>query len=255
MWIMQTFSEWLRIEHPSRFRHITLSWIESLRVRRSHSSLSRLTLRKFWTLEEVEKILDFPTENTLRFKRDKAALAFLYLSGMRGAAFVTMPLRSVDLSGNKVYQLPEWGVKTKNSKAAVTFLFPIPRLLQAVKEWDDYVRSVAVSDRVAWYTKISPDGFKLVTDDMVTDRPPSGRRSAMYEGLRELCAMVGIEWKSPHKVRHGHGVYGVKHAKTMAEYKAHSQNMMHDTLETTDRTYAGLVNDEVGDIIKSFKPD
>ena len=75
----------------------------------------------------------------------------------------------------------------------------------------------------------------------------------MYEGLRQLCEIAGIEWKSPHKIRHGHGVYGIKHAKTMAEYKALSQNMMHDNVATTDG-YSDLVDDEVGDIIRSFKP-
>lgn len=243
--------EWLRIEYPSSYRTITASWIESLRVRRSHNSQSRLVRRQFWTLQDVETVLDYPT-TSLKHRRDKAAIAFIFLSAMRGAAFVTMPIKAVDLQKRKVYQLPEWGVATKNSKAAITFLLPIPKLLEVVEDWDTYIRNAAESDRTMWYARITPDGENVKADS--DNSTPAGRRTAMYEGLKELCKLTGIEWKSPHKIRHGHGVYGVKHARTMAEYKALSQNMMHDTVETTDKTYSVLVNDDVGDIISTFTP-
>ncbi len=67
--------------------------------------------------------------------------------------------------------------------------------------------------------------------------------------------MAGVEAKSPHKIRHGHGVYGLKHAKTMEEYKALSQNMMHESVATTDKTYGVLIRDDVKNIIATFKPD
>lgn len=245
--------EWMRMEYPSYNKTVPLMWIKTLQVPRSHGAQSRLVRRVFWTVDEVIKVLDFPT-TSIRHMRDKAALAFIYASAMRREAFVTMSLRSVDLKNSKIYQLPEWGVKTKNSKAAITYLLPIPRLRQAIDEWDAYVRARAVSDRVAWYTVLNRDGMDIREDDIVTDRPPTGRGSALYQGLKELCELTDVEWKSPHKVRHGHGVYGIMHAQTMAEYKALSQNMMHETVATTDKTYSVLANDEVGDIIKSFKP-
>lgn len=36
--------------------------------------------------------------------------------------------------------------------------------------------------------------------------------------------------------------------------RALSQNMMHDSTNTTDK-YTGFINDEVGNIISTFKPD
>lgn len=253
LWYARNFFEWLRAEHPSIYKNTAIGWIKSLKVRRINSEQSRVIRREFWTLADVEAVLAYPTTN-LKHKRDKAGLAFLYLSAMRGAAFVTMPLKSVDLSKSKVYQYPEWGVKTKNSKAANTFLLPIPALFEVVSEWDLLVRSIAKTNTVAWYTRLDRDGMTIQADDIVTNRPPSGRRSAFYQGLKELCDMSGVEWKSPHKIRHGHGVYGIMHAKTMAEYKALSQNMMHETVATTDKTYSVLVNEDVGDIISTFKP-
>jgi len=60
---------------------------------------------------------------------------------------------------------------------------------------------------------------------------------------------------SPHKIRHGHGVYGIKRAKTIAELKALSQNMMHETVATTDGIYGQLADDDVTRIISTFTPD
>ncbi len=245
---------WLRVEHPSTYRTISPSWIDSLQVRRSHGMNSRLVRRQFWTLEEAQTIADYPA-SSLRLERDQTALCFIFLSGMRGGAFVTMPIRSVDLENNRVYQLPEWGVQTKNSKAAITYLLPIPRLMDVVRKWDTFVRSRAVNLNVAWYTRLSWDGLDILSDDLVGNAPVTGRRSGFYEGLKELCKLAGVEWKSPHKIRHGHGVYGLKHAKTMEEYKALSQNMMHESVATTDKTYSVLVNDDVGRIISTFKPE
>jgi integrase len=253
LWYSRNFFEWLREEHPGIYKNTAIGWIKSLQVRRINSEQSRLVRREFWTLAEVEKVISYQSDS-LKHMRDKAGLAFLYLSAMRGAAFVTMPIKSVDLPKFKVYQFPEWGVKTKNSKASITFLLPIPSLLEVVSQWDEKVKSATISNRVAWYTRLTHDGMEIQADDLVNNRQASGRRSAFYQGLKELCELSGVEWKSPHKIRHGHGVYGIMHAKTMAEYKALSQNMMHESVQTTDKTYSVLVNEDVGDIISTFKP-
>ncbi len=128
---------------------------------------------------------------------------------------------------------------------------PIPSLLAVVTEWDAYVRAHAVDLNTAWYAALDNLGTGIRADDTVRTIHVPGRRNAMYSGMRELCDTLGIEWKSPHKIRHGHGVYGVKHARTMAEYRALSQNMMHESTNTTDK-YTGFLNDEVGQIIGGF---
>jgi hypothetical protein len=45
---------------------------------------------------------------------------------------------------------------------------------------------------------------------------------------------------SPHKFRHGHAVYGMQHAKDIGDLKALSQNLMHDSLQVTDKVYGIL---------------
>ena len=63
--------------------------------------------------------------------------------------------------------------------------------------------------------------------------------------LKLLFLLVDLEVKFPHKFRHGHAVYGLLHAQTMADYKAVSMNLMHDSIEITDRTYAPMLSSDV----------
>lgn len=249
---------WAKREHPGRFRTIRDPWIQSLQVRRSAGAQSRLKRREFYTLEEIMKIVDTetPEENTLRFLRDKAALAFLFISGMRDGAFVTLPIGAVDIPNRRIFQLPELGIQTKNSKAAVTTLLPIPRLLEIVSAWDARLRTVSQDPHFAWYTRLGWDGEALDPNDLIAaHRKYTGRVTSLRQGLIDLCRRAGVEYKSPHKARHGHGVYGIKRARTMAELKALSQNMMHANIATTDGTYGNLVEDDVADIIATFTPD
>ena len=70
--------------------------------------------------------------------------------------------------------------------------------------------------------------------------------------VKELCQLAGVEFKSPHKIRHGHGVYGIRKARDMAQLKALSQNMMHANVGITDGIYGNLPEDEVASILSGF---
>ena len=54
-----------------------------------------------------------------------------------------------------------------------------------------------------------------------------------------------MSYKSPHKFRHGHAVYALQHAQTMADYKAVSMNLMHNDIRVTDGIHAPLAGNEV----------
>jgi len=63
--------------------------------------------------------------------------------------------------------------------------------------------------------------------------------------MRKLFDRADLPYKSPHKFRHGHAVYALQRAKTMADYKAVSMNLMHDDIRVIDGIYAPLAADEV----------
>ncbi len=63
--------------------------------------------------------------------------------------------------------------------------------------------------------------------------PGQHRSQALNKRLRVLYQAAGLPYKSAHKFRHGHAVYGLQHAKMMADYKAVSMNLMHANLQVT----------------------
>lgn len=67
---------------------------------------------------------------------------------------------------------------------------------------------------------------------------------------------VGMKdkYKSPHKYRHGHAVYGISRCKNMAEYQSISRNLMHSSLAITDKIYAVIERDERRNIISKMLP-
>lgn len=242
----RAFFDWLRL-HERGYHVITEAWIETLKVRRSAGTQSRLQERSYWKLEDVLKIASLqPT--CLRERRDIAALVFLFLSGMRVGAFVTLPLACVDVERRRVMQLPEKGVQTKNSKAAVTFLLPIHALMEIVSTWDAYLHTL--KGVYNWYPPIHHDGDEVLPGLLIGQY--TGRAESFDRGMACLCERADVPYKSPHKIRHGHGVYGVKKAKDIAQLKAISQNLMHANIGITDSIYGRLAEDDLSEILSNF---
>ena len=67
-----------------------------------------------------------------------------------------------------------------------------------------------------------------------------------------LFQVVGLPHEVTAQFRHGHAVYALQHAKTMADYKAVSMNLMHEDIRVTDGIYAPLAGHEVQDRIASL---
>ncbi len=241
----RAFFLWALKEHPGRYRSIDANWVQSIRPPRARAEQAELKNRILYQVEEVIKLADAKTSTTAE-RRTQAAAAFLFLSGMRIGAFTTLPIACVDLPNNRVMQLPERGVMTKNRKAAVTTLLRVPDLMCVVTGWDGYLRNL-VPDKFLWYAHLDHAG------EIAQNQPDPGalanRRQTFGDELRHLCRLAGVEYKSAHKFRHGHAVYALKRAKTVEQLKAISQNLMHSTIGITDGIYGNLVQDDVHEVI------
>jgi len=241
--ITRAFFTWVVERYPDRYHRIKRDWIESLRPEKYAGSVKK---RELYTIEEIRQLLNIPA-NTITEQRTQAAVALLFLSGMRIGAFTTMPKHALDLSHSppRVLQWPELGVKTKNSKAANTYLLTAPELdnLHAlIRSWHTQLPEGAM-----WYALLEPGGgFSEIQE------PGKYRKENFTRYLKRLCERAQVEYKSAHKIRHGHAVYALKHCQTMADFKAVSQNLMHSSLSTTDRIYSNLVEDDVATRIASL---
>ncbi len=248
----RAFFKWLQLQAPTTYPAISPLWIETLVPAR----LPELPPeeRRVVTLEIVRALIAVKHEpNDLALWRDKAAAAFLFLSGMRAAAFVSLPLKCVSVAQREIRQFPTEGVQTKNRKAAITHLLNIPDLLEIVAGWDAYI-STQVGPNDLWYAPLhwvhASNG--LTTKQVVAQKAHEvsiGRAPALRRSLAVLFRLSGRPYMHPHLFRHGHALFGLKHILTLEEYKAVSMNLMHSSISITDAIYSVLPQDDVKAVI------
>jgi integrase len=234
------FLVWAKDTNPNKFKKLSKAWIDALHPPRIATQSNK---HIYVTLEEAIKLATISVEEgDLALQRDRAAAAMLFLSGMRASAFATLPIKAVDLETKSIRQWPELGVLTKNGKRATTYLLPIPELLDVVKEWDALLRQL-LNLNARWYIPIKNCWGE---QSFSKENPGKNRSQALSKRLRIVFSKAGLPYKSPHKFRHGHTVFGLQHAEKMADYKAVSMNIMHNNIKTTDEIYAPILNEEVG---------
>lgn len=214
------------------------------RTWRSKRRVGQVRARKLYSLAAVRQLLAYPATTRVA-RRDRAAVAFLFLSGMRVGAFVTLPMCAVHLLPRPalINQWPALGVHTKNGVAANTFLLDDPDLddLRAIVcAWDAEVRA-SLGDQGMWYTLLAPDGETFAAQQI----PGAHRAGGVGRRLRRLCALAGVAYRSPHKLRHGHIVWATARCASLADFKAVSQNVLHRQMATTDAIYARLTERDV----------
>jgi integrase len=238
--VSRRFFRWLREAHPDEFRSLSPTWIDTLRLARGTPVTNKEHI--YVTEEEVKLLVQVPLPaGDLALKRDRAAAAMLYLSGTRAGAFTSLPIQAVDIPGRAIRQWPELGVHTKFGKRATTYLLEIPELLAVVTEWDALVRA-KLPPTAPWYAPIESSWGEQKFSDKA---PGEHRGEALYKRLKILFELADLPFMGPHRFRHGHAVYGLLHAKDMADYKAVSINLMHADVTITDKIYAPLLAVEV----------
>ena len=237
--ISKRFFIWAKATYPKEFTKVTLSWIETLRPPRTPQIGGEPV---YVSEEEINCLMKVPVpKGDLCMLRDKAAAARLFLTGERISALTTSPILALDMVDGSVRQWPELGVHTKFGKKATTFLLPIPQLMEIVSEWDEIV-GTNLPHNYPWYAPIEQ---RWGEQKFSLEAAGNNRHQALEKRLHDLYNLAGIPFKSAHKFRHGHAVFGLMHAQTMADYKAISVNLMHDSLTVTDEIYARIMENDV----------
>ena len=230
------FFTWLS-DYELGYRNIKQAWIKTIKTKRLTEAPRN---KEAVTFDEIIRIARAPAASLVE-RRARAAAVFLWLSGMRIGAFVSLPIQAVDIPNRTVTQYPSLGVKTKNRKFAVTTLYDIPELIKVVQEWDEEIRKVLPSNGF-WFAPISPQTGKI---DAAITSIGEHRINLARRNIKAWLENVGLPYHSPHKFRHGHVQFGSAHAKTHADYKAVSLNVMHSSVGITDQFYSNISDEEV----------
>ncbi|MCZ7553160.1 MAG: tyrosine-type recombinase/integrase [Anaerolineales bacterium] len=237
------FFSWL-VDTQTGYKSLKYSWIVTIKAKRLPDIPKQ---RDAVSTEEIYRIACAPVENLVE-ERIRAAAVFLYLSGMRIGAFVSLPLLAVDIENRRVIQYPNMGVRTKNGKYAVTTFLPIPGLLQVVMDWDSKVRAILEPEGY-WFAPLSPDTKEI---DITAYEIGLNRGDLARKNLKAWMDKVGLKYHSPHKFRHGHIQFGLAHSTSHADYKAVSMNVMHSNIQITDQFYSNISDSEIHSRISSL---
>ena len=127
---------------------------------------------------------------------------------------------------------------------------PIDGFLEVVQRWDQRVRR-KLPETHPWYAPIKNEWGKHT----FSSKPPGKNRNQLLnKRLKILFKFANLPYKSAHKFRRGHLIYGLNFIKDISQYKALSQNLMHSTITITDQYYAKFTDRDLkGKILDIFQ--
>lgn len=203
------------------------------------------------TLEQIKHTIGkMPAETDIE-KRNRAVLAFTILTGARDRAIASLKLKHVDLVAGCVHQDAR-DVATKASKSIVTFFFPVgDDVREIVAAWVVYLR-----DTRLWGPGDPIFPASEITLDSARRFHASGLKRAHWSSaspiraiFREAFTRAALPYFNPHSFRKTLALLGEVMCGTPEEFKAWSQNLGHEDVLTTFRSYGQVSARRQGEII------
>lgn len=203
----------------------------------------------------VRRLLDGMPEQTIVQRRDRALVAFLFLTATREGAAISLRLGDVDLV-NACVNFDGLKVNTKNGKTFTTGFFPIGgQAEQTVRDWIEELRTNQMfsdADPLFPKTRVGTGpsrGFRVLGIDRVPWASPSSAAKVFKEAFRA----AGMPPFSPHRVRDTIAELAKEHCRTPEDYKAWSQNMGHENVLTTFRSYGSVATGRQIELMDRFR--
>lgn len=251
---VKAFFAWLA-DQPGYKSKISHSEVAYLTPDRKSEAARRSSLWKpHPSLEQVRSLIRHMPTETVVLRRDRALVAFLFLSGSREGAAITLRLGHVDLR-NTCVQFDGRTVHTKFSKSFTTSFFPVGTEVElVVRNWIQELRTVHLfsdTDPLFPKTKVglgSGRQFKALG----IAREPWASPSSAAKIFKQAFASAGMPPFSPHRVRDTLTELAREHCRSPEDYKAWSQNLGHDSVLTTFNSYGSVSPGRQMELIKRF---
>ncbi|MFA6271298.1 MAG: tyrosine-type recombinase/integrase [Candidatus Paceibacterota bacterium] len=206
------------------------------------------------TMEQIKHVISTMPTGTEIERRNRAIVAFTFLTGARDSAIASMKLKHVDLIVGCVNQDAR-EVKTKFSKTFDTFFFPVGGEISGiVAEWVSYLRDEKLwgnDDPLFPSTRIEvgPSRQFEVTG---LERAHWSTTTPIRTIFREAFNRAGLPYFNPHSFRDTLVQLGQEVCKTPEQFKAWSQNLGHEKVLTTFLSYGGVAYQRQGEIIRDL---
>jgi integrase len=255
---LQQFFKWLILQ-PG-YKHNRLSDVKYFNITRGDRNAIN-TSDKLIRTPEFEHVLNLlssiPNTSELN-KRDRAIIIFLLLSGIRVDSLIRIPIGAYDRNTHIVTLNPLGGVKTKFSKVLRVQLLPFKSEL--LHEFDAYVDFLVNEKKYDLNNPLFP-ATKVVSKiennrncfeaNTLSKEFWKGTNS-VRDILKKHCKAAGLEYFSPHSYRRLHMTYAERYCVGIEEYIALSQNLGHENLQTTYRSYGKLSENRKHELLSKF---
>jgi integrase len=199
------------------------------------------------TLEQIRGVLAVMPHATEIERRNRALIAFTLTTGVRDGALASLKLKHVDLAAAKVLQDAR-EVNTKFSKTFTTWFFPVGDDIRAIfAEWIAYLR-----DHKLWGGDDPLFPATAVVNGKGLKFEVSGLARRHWSRLDPYGLSSGTlsRWRgNPHSFRKALAQLGERVCRTPEELKAWSQNLGHEDVMTTLRSYGEVPSPRQAEII------
>ena len=206
------------------------------------------------TLEQIRHVIQVMPASTDIEQRDRALIAFTILTGARDGAIASFKLRHIDLAEGRIDQDAR-EVRTKFSKSFVTTFFPVGDDIRGVvADWVVHLRTDklwGLDDPLFPATKVAvSDNLRFAAVGL--DRKHWSSAGPIRGIFKAAFAAAGLPYFNPHSVRKTLALLGGQKCKTPEEYKAWAQNLGHEDVLTTFRSYGDVSGYRQVEIMRSF---
>jgi integrase/recombinase XerD len=242
-------------EQPGYRSRIRYSDADYFRLSEKDTRVAKATMaRPVPTPEQIESVLERSPVTTVIERRNRAIVAFTWLTGVRDGALVTLKLKHVDLAKQLVDQDPR-EVRTKNSKQLRTTFFGVGgSAQQIVEEWIAELRRDHLwgnDDPVFPATAIGQDSAQQFAAVGLA-RTHWASADAVQKVFKQLFEGIGLHGFNPHSFRHALASLGERTCRNPEEFKAWSQNLGHEGVLTTFSSYGPVSEQRQAELIKTL---
>jgi integrase len=188
-------------------------------------------------------------------QRNRALVAFIAVTGARVTAVASMQLRHLDLETGRVMQDARQ-VRTKFSKSFPMFFFNIGgEALEIVAEWVGFLRDErgwGHDDPLFPATRIALDSEGKF-ESAGLDRQGWRNSTPIRTIFRDAFSLADLPYYNPHSFRKTLALLAGRTCRTPEQFKAWSQNLGHDDVLTTFRSYGSVSAERQAALIRDAK--
>jgi integrase len=251
---VRAFILWLAGQSGYRSR-IKYSDADYFRLSEKDVRIAKITReRPAPTPEQIRRCLVAMPSTTDIEKRNRAIIAFTFLTGVRDGALASLKVKHVNLTEREVVQDAR-EVKTKFSKTFTTWFFPIGDDVQAiVEEWVIWLRDGKLwgDDDPLFPATAVVNGADLRFEVAGLARRRWSNAASIRAIFRDAFKQADLPYFNPHSFRKTLAQLGERVCRTPEELKAWSQNLGHEDVLTTLRSYGEVSPRRQAEIIKNL---